>query len=312
VPRSITISVPQERAPDLVDDLSAFPGTLTLSRQPQASVVPPGDVVTVEVLDASISEVFALLSRYGVGTDKAISVTSSEPTAVVSASSSQELARDRASSSFEEVEATLERESTMGPNKVAAMLAAGVIATVGLETNSVHLVIGAMVVAPGFEPFLKVALRVAGRGRSFRQGFMDIGLGWTAVVVGAAGAALLLRLVGVAPDSTSGGYLGPGRLLDYWREWTASATIVAIAGGVAGTMLVVATRAVLTAGVMIALALVPGAALVGIAAVHTDMDLAVDGAMRWAHDAVILTVAGAVTFAIYRLVRGRGIAGDRR
>lgn len=60
---------------------------------------------------------------------------------------------------------------------------------------------------------------------------------------------------------------------------------------------------------MIALALVPGAALIGIAVVGTDLSLALDGFRRWAHDAVIVTVVSAAVFGVYRLHRGRGL-GD--
>lgn len=313
MPRCVTISLPADRADLLVEELSNFDGILTLSRQRQASLLPPGDVLAVEVLDASVSALFALLSRHGAGTDGGMSVTTSEPTAVVSSSSAAALARDPSSTSFEEVEALLERESTMGANKVAAMAASGAIATVGLLTNSVHVVVGAMVVAPGFEPFLKVALRVAGRGRSFTRAFYDIGAGWSALVVGAAAAAVVLRLLGVSTGSPSGGYLPRGGLLAYWRDLTATATVLAVVAGAAGAVLVVASRAVLTAGVMIALALVPSAALVGIAVADGDLGLAADGALRWAHDAAIVMLVGAVVFAVYRASRGRGLAvGDVR
>lgn len=183
MPRSVTISLPSERAGPLVEELCSFDGTLTLGRQPRASIRPSGDIVTVEVLERSLSDLFALLSRHGAGSDHDVSVTTSEPIAVVSASSSDALARDPASSRFEEVESTLEREATMGVNKVTAMAAAGAVAAVGILTNSVHLVIGAMVIAPGFEPFLKVALGAAGARRSFRRAFSDLGSGWAALVV---------------------------------------------------------------------------------------------------------------------------------
>ncbi|HWC12817.1 MAG TPA: hypothetical protein VG455_16535 [Acidimicrobiales bacterium] len=52
-------------------------------------------------------------------------MTASEPTALVSASSPRTLARDPATSSFEEVETMLEREATMGGNKIASMAVAG-------------------------------------------------------------------------------------------------------------------------------------------------------------------------------------------
>lgn len=91
----------------------------------------------------------------------------------------------------------------------------------------------------------------------------------------------------------------------YWRELTAGGTVVAVVGDVAGAVLVIANRPVLTAGVMVALARVPGAALLGIAMTDVDLALAADGALRWAHDAAIVTVVGAVVFALYRARRGR-------
>jgi len=305
----VTISLPSDRASRLVEELSGFDGTLTLSRQQHVSLRPPGDVVTVEVPDTSLPSLFALLSTHGAGTDETVSVTTSEPTAVVSASAAEVLARDPATSSFEEVETTLEREATMGANKVAAMAAAGAVAATGILTNSVHLVVGAMVIAPGFEPFLKVALRVAGRGRSFGRAFTDLAAGWAALATGAALAALVLRLFGVSLDSPSGGYLAQGALVGFWRELTATATVVAVVGGAAGALLVIASRPVLTAGVMIALALVPGAALAGIAVVGGDPGLAADGALRWLHDAAIVTAVGGAVFAFYRWRRGRGLGG---
>lgn len=309
MPRSVTISLPAGRADVLLEELSGFEGILTLSRQPQSSILPPGDVVTVDILDRSVSALFALLSEHGAGSDDGVSVTTSEPTAVVSSSSSAALASDPASTSFEEVESMLERESTMGANKVAAMAAAGAIAAVGILTNSIHIVIGAMVVAPGFEPFLKVALRVTGRNRSFTRGFVDIGAGWLAVAAGAAAAALTLQVFGVSLATPSGGYLGQGGLVAYWRELTVSGTVVAVVAGAAGTILVIASRAVLTAGVMIALSLVPGAALLGIAVTEGDLELAADGALRWAHDAAIVIAVAAAVFTLYRVLRGRGL-GD--
>ncbi len=89
-------------------------------------------------------------------------MTTNEPTALVSASASAELRNEPSSASIEEVQSLLEREATMGPSKVFVMFTAGAVAAIGM-TNSVHLVIGAMVIAPGFEPFSKLALRTTGR-----------------------------------------------------------------------------------------------------------------------------------------------------
>lgn len=309
MPRSVTISIPRDRSDALVEELSSLEGVVSLTRQRRASIIPPGDLVAVDVVNSSISPLFDVLSRHGAGTDDAVSVTTTEPLAVVSASSSSALARDPATTSFEEVEATLERESNMRANKVAAMATAGAIATVGLLTGSVHVVVGAMVIAPGFEPFVKVAFRVTGRGRSFGRAFTDIAAGWSALFAGALAAALVLRGSGISATTPSASYLDGSDLLAYWRELTGSATTTAVLAAAAGTVLVVASRAVLTGGVMIALALVPGAALAAIGLVDGDLALAADGALRWAHDAAIVTAVATAVLAGYRRARGRRLVG---
>lgn len=307
MPRSVTISLPTERADAVVEELSALDGALTLTRQREASIVPPGDVVTVEVLDRAMPRLLAVLTAHGVGTDDAVSATTSTPTAVVSSSQARALAHDPASSAFEEVESILERQSSMGANKLVAMAGAGVVAAAGLATDAVHLVIGAMVIAPGFEPFLKLSLRVAGRGRSLGRGLFDVAAGWAAVVAGAAAAGLVLPALGVPLEGSGAGYEPSGALVSYWRALTWTSTLVALVGGLVGTVLVVADRAVLTAGVMIALSLVPGAALVGMGVAGGDLALVGDGALLWAHDAVLVAGAGVVAFALYRARRRRAL-----
>lgn len=77
------------------------------------------------------------------------------------------------------------------------------------------------------------------------------------------------------------------------------------AAGPAGAPLVNANRAVLTAGVMVALALVPGAALVGLGIVAGDGVLFRDGAVRWLHDVLIVVAVGTAAFGAIRARRRR-------
>lgn len=52
--------------------------------------------------------------------------------------------------------------------------------------------------------------------------------------------------------------------------------------GAAGALLIDTNRAILTAGVMVALALVPGAAIAALAVVSGGLEVAASGALRWA------------------------------
>lgn len=306
--RTVTVSVPSDRTDDLVSELRTISGLLTLHRQDGISLQPPGDVVTVEVDDRSTSTLMGVLTKYGAGRDDGVSVTSGEPDGMVSSSGSRTLERDIASSSFEEIEFKLDREATLGVNEVIVMALAGVVAVAGLATNAVHLVVGAMVIAPGFEPFLKISLSVAG-GSSWKRGLTQTAKGYGSLVAGALLGGLVMRALGTDLPAEPGSYLSEGVLVSYWRSVTPAATVVAVCGGLAGAILINANRAVLTAGVMIALALVPGAAHVGLGIAATNSSLALDGLVRWAHDAGIVVATGAVVFGALRATRGRGLRG---
>lgn len=305
MPRTVTISIPSDRTDALVGDLRAIPGILTLHRQRGASLQPRGDVVTVQVADRSTSSLVKLLTAYGAGTDDAVSVTTSEPDGVVSSASAEVLSRDVATSSFEAIEFTLDREATFGANELVVMAVAGVVATAGIVTNALHLVMGAMLVAPGFEPLLKISLALAVGGGAGKRGLIQIAKGYGVLVAGSAMAGLLLRATGVVLPAEAGSYLGEGALVSYWRSVTTTATVVAVVSAVAGALLVAANRAVLTAGVMVALALVPGAALMGLGMAAGRPGLILDGAVRWGHDAVVVVAVGAATFGAMRLRRRR-------
>ncbi|MBW3558082.1 MAG: hypothetical protein KY454_14195 [Actinobacteria bacterium] len=66
-----------------------------------------------------------------------------------------------------------------------------------------------------------------------------------------------------------------------------------------------ANRAVLTAGVMVALAVVPGAALVGLGIVAGDRVLFRDGPVQWLHDVLIVVAVGTAAFGAIRARRRR-------
>jgi uncharacterized membrane protein len=67
--------------------------------------------------------------------------------------------------------------------------------------------------------------------------------------------------------------------------------VVSAAAATAGAVLIATDRAILTAGVMVGLALVPGAAITGLAAASGDIHLAGRGATRWLVEVAIVLIA---------------------
>jgi hypothetical protein len=76
-----------------------------------------------------------LADDVGLGVEPGVSLTSSRPESIVSADATP-VERDRSTSSWEEVEMTIGRESTMTPPKLLVMFLAGIVAAVGLHTGA--------------------------------------------------------------------------------------------------------------------------------------------------------------------------------
>lgn len=257
MPRNVTVSLSQTETDRLVEKLRNLDGLLTLQLMRGASVYPAGDVVSFEVSDKSLPTVMRMLDELGSGVNSDISVSMTEPTGMVSASGRKTVMTDPASSTFEEMQFVLSRESTMRFNKLVVMALAGVVATIGIATNATHIVVAAMVIAPGFEPPIRVALGAVSGRATWKFGVLDTIKGYGALIGGALVTGLLLPLLGVTIPEGEAGYVRNGILISYWQEVTVSGTVLTIAAGIAGALLIAANRSVLTAGVMIALALIP-------------------------------------------------------
>ncbi len=132
-----------------------------------------------------------------------------------------------------------------------------------------------MVIAPGFEPLVRISLGLINQSRSWRDGLWDTLRAYAAMGAGAALAAGLIKVFeGAVLNAGMGSYLPPGSLITYWSTTSWSGVAVAVVAGAGGALLVTLNRAVLTAGVMIALALVPSWSLAVAALVAGDVGLA--------------------------------------
>lgn len=184
----------------------------------------------------------------------------------------------------------------MTVNAMFLMFVAGALAVVGITTGSIHTVIGAMVIAPGFEPLTRVALGAVGGGSALRRGLVDTGKGYLALLLGAVVASVLLPAFGKVilegPDS----YLESSSLVRYWSSTDPASLFVSLLAGAAGAILVATNRTVLTAGVMIALALIPAAALVGAGVVAGNGEVAGGALARWLLDVLLVVGMSLLVF----------------
>lgn len=287
MPRVIQVVTPVGRTDALLDRLRGADGVVGLALQRGSSLDPPGDVVTVQATTDGTRTVLRLLADLR-GTD-GWSVLTSEPRSLLAPPYQNHLDQESSEATWEEVAFMLRQETNLNANYLALMAISGAIAAVGLWTDTLHVVVAAMVVAPGFEPLLRIRSGlVAGPRVLASRGLRSTLAGYLALAAGALLALLALRAIDPAASTD----LATRQWVVYWSRVTGSGVLLAAVAGLAGAFTVAAQRAVLTAEVMIALALIPGMAIAAMAVGTGDLRLAAEGLGRWAVDAAAVVVAG--------------------
>lgn len=296
MPRIVEIAVPSERTSSIVDEIQKIDGLIGLRVQNGISIKPKGDVISLEVTNKDLSTLMQLFSKQTMLSDPQVSITISEPKGVISKSSEEKVTTDISEAVWEEMQATINSQSAMTVNSLLVMFLAGVIAVIGILTNALHVVVGAMVLAPGFEPVTRISLGIVSQYLDWKNGLIDTLKAYIALLLGAVVTAWIMDLMG--HDLTSGNptYLPKGVLIQYWTTITTTSVIVTIAAAVVGALVIVTNRSVLTAGVMIALALVPATAISGIGMVAGQWDVAGKGFLRLLMEVSIIGCFTAVIF----------------
>jgi hypothetical protein len=296
MPRAIELTIPSQRTQELISDLRTLE-PLSLRCHRGVCVQPPGDLVVLEVPNDQLGAVMRIADRYGLGEVEGVSMSTSVPLSIVSESFTG-LTREEGQTSWEELELSMAQESTMTVDKVLVMFIAGVIAGVGIVSGAIHVVVGAMVIAPGFQPFARVTLALVNRAPTWRGAATDVLRGYGALLVGATVAALLSAAFGASAldDGDGGTYLAADQLVTYWSTISWPGISVGAVAGVAGGLLMAINRTVLTAGVMVALALVPSIALAPMALVAGDPVLAGQALARFGVEVVLVLVGTSAVF----------------
>jgi hypothetical protein len=310
MPRHIEMVVPPQRTDAVLKEVERMDGVLGVRLSKGVSLRPPGDLVTVLTTNTALHPLLRLIDKIGIGHDPGASITTMEPTGVILPSHPEAVSRDSTDIPWEEMEFSMARESNMNPNALFVMFVAGLIAAVGTATGALHLVIGAMVIAPGFEPIVRVGLGVISRSHSWKHGLRDFGAAYLMLLTGGAAGGLLLTALARSIPVAENTYLQPQSLLTYWTTISGASVMVSLLAGAVGAVLIASNRSVLTAGVMIALALVPSVAIAGMGLVAADLSRVSGGLTRWAVDVGLVLAMSMVVFAIkHRTVHQRPMMG---
>jgi hypothetical protein len=305
VPRSVHITVPPDRRDALLRRVEDAEGVVAVVVQPGASLLPEGDLVTVRGTNDAARSVLRIAIEMGLAEDGVVAVD--EPVGLASGARRRKLDGDTSEASWEEMDTLLRRDANPSHNFLALMFLAGVVAGAGLFLDTLHIVVGAMLIAPGFEPLVRVCVGLAaGLPDTARRGAAGVLFGYLAVAAGGAAGAAAAALADPAADMAT---MFDRTWVSYWTSVKSTSLVVAFAAGLAGAVVINSHQTVFATGVMIALALIPGMAIFGAGLAAGEATPALQGLLRWGVDAGCVIAACLLVFGLKRALLRRRAHG---
>jgi uncharacterized hydrophobic protein (TIGR00271 family) len=248
----------------LVPGLAADPGIFNLTIVPGSVRNPDGDAIQFDVVQSTANEVVARMRELGL--DQRGSIVLEPVTTEISAKAAQAtIARwrfDEFAPVWEEVDARIRSGGRYPPSWFVLLVIAGLIAAVGLLTNSQILIVGAMVVGPEYGAIVAGAYGVMRREHDLvARSTVALALGFSLAILAALLLGLMVRAAGLEPKAFELGIRPVSHLINT-PDWFSF--IVAVLAGVVGVVSLTEARASTLIGVFISVTTIPAAADLGV------------------------------------------------
>jgi uncharacterized hydrophobic protein (TIGR00271 family) len=307
----LRIVAPQPLARPVLAVLDRSPAVLDIVHLPRAARRPDGDLILCDVPREEASVLLAELRELGLEELGTISIESVDSAPSAAARRAIRAARGSPADAvvWEEVEQRTSESAELSASFVAFMVLATLIAAVGILTDSLILIIGAMVVGPEFGPLagLCIAL-VERRPRLAVRSLAALSVGFALAILATFGATRLFRRLDLAPDALNAAS-HPATL--FISEPTWFSVIVALLAGVAGVLSLTTAKSGALVGVLISVTTIPAAANVGVAAAYADWAEFRGALAQLTINLVSIVTAGIATLTLQRLEYRRRRASRR-
>ncbi len=187
-------------------------------------------------------------------------------------------------------------QATLTPTYLVFMSLTGLLAGVGLLSNSVPILVGSMIIAPALPPLALVAFAVVGGRPSLA--WRGAGVGLLGIAVAAVAGVFIAWLMNAVDIIRKDANLLQRPLLEErvrpgW--WSLAA---AFAAGIVGIEALSQKKTDTLVGTVAALALVPAAAAAGIAALSGDGDRTLGGLLLLGMNVGLIIAMGILTLVV--------------
>jgi uncharacterized hydrophobic protein (TIGR00271 family) len=305
--------VPPEETGRVMAVLAANPGVHNLVLVRGAAQRPAGDAVQFDVQNGSANPVLRQLQRLPEGGRGSVTVDEGSVALDAPATPLDERrqARRERVPVWAVVEGTIRANASYPPSFYVLLVAAALIAAVGILTNSQILVVGAMVVGPEYFAIIAVALglsKAGGHSRgwtSVRVALSALLAGFTAAIVVTFFFGLAVRAAGEVPAAFRAGVRPVAELIN---SPNAFSVIVAVLAGIVGVVSLTESRANALIGVFISITTIPAAASAGLSVAFASWHDAAGSLLQLVLNVVILIAVGAAGLTLQRAI-WRRLAG---
>lgn len=294
----------------VIDLLRDDPSTADLVAIPGAGVDPPGDLIQCDLAEESTSLIIEALRDIGVAREGSITVSKID--AIVSRDALK-AAHDTPGSAqdavlWEAVEERAAQNAEPAWSLYLLEMIATLIAAIGLLTDSLVLIIGAMIVGPEYGPLSALSLGLARRKRRLtRDALRSVLLSFTVAILGTAVISLVVAGAGIAPPEYEQGFLTV-----FVSHPNLTAAWVAFLAGVAGMISILNGASGSLIGVLVSVTTVPAAAAVALSIAYWDFTEFEGAGLQLVVNLVAIVLAGVLVLSIERAGFVRRLRTRRR
>jgi uncharacterized hydrophobic protein (TIGR00271 family) len=266
----LRIVVPSHQTDHVVNLLEHSPSASNLILLAGAARKPEGDVILVDVAREDASVIVSDLRELEVDREGSIAMEDVDSQISEAAVRAEKAASGLPSDAvvWEEVESRTSENVELSASFLAFMVLAMLIAAVGILTDQLLLIIGAMVVGPEFGPIAGLSVAaVHRRAELAKRSFLALAVGFPVGITCSFLFTLALDALGLIPaDFSQQGH----PFTNFISSPDHFSAIVAFLAGTAGVLSLTNAKSGALIGVLISVTTIPAAANIGVAAALGD------------------------------------------
>jgi uncharacterized hydrophobic protein (TIGR00271 family) len=298
----LRIVVPSYQAEHALDLLNVAPSVCNVIYLERVARRPEGDVILCDVAREDASVIVSDLKELNIDQEGSISMEEIDSQISAVSATAEKAAAGLPSDAvvWEEVESRTSENVELSASFLAFMALAMLIAGVGIFTDQLLLIIGAMIVGPEFGPLAGICVAAVEKRRDlFKRSFAALAIGFPIGITITFAAAALINGLGLIPDDFSQEGHPFTRFISSPDGWN---FLVAFLAGMVGVLSLTSTKSGALIGVLISVTTIPAAANIGIAAALGDWSEWVGAMEQLSLNLTAITLAGIGTLFIQRRI----------